>query len=293
MNKSKHHSIIFFIIIVTVLLSACGSWAEHDTSKDVGLPDVGCLETGEIIISFPVTNDVYYYPKTYSQSEFLRLKSTSGEFISAARPERSKPVTVQFILPGPIPSESVVYELRLEYWRQFYIVSLTQTDEVIEKTGTLFIPDCEIPEAGNNEENDIYDSPNVPPVVEPPIDETPPRVELLAPDRVPEIINTMCVGKGESKQLMIVFEFEQDVIGQYEVFVDDIQYKQETVAHPRRLFFFGTAPPDGGMPHILVQSLPNYAVVFDVTDYEVPQCNVERQNNGGGDGDYVPPPINE
>lgn len=134
-----------------------------------------------------------------------------------------------------------------------------------------------------------FEPPYIPPAaVELPVEETPPPSELLAPDGTPEIINSMCVGKGAGKQLMIVFEFEQDVVGQYDVFVDDVQYKQEVVAHPRRLFFFGTAPPDGGMPHILMQTQSEQAPVFDVTDYEVPQCNFEKQNDGGDDG-YTPP----
>ena len=110
------------------------------------------------------------------------------------------------------------------------------------------------------------------------------------PDGVPEIINSICLNE---KQLMIVFEFQQPVTGLYEVFVDGVQYQPSPVPdQPARLFVFGAAPPGGGMPEIVMRTLPDQIAVLDVADYPVPQCDFQSPNNNnpGGGGDYIPPP---
>lgn len=110
------------------------------------------------------------------------------------------------------------------------------------------------------------------------------------PDGVPVIISSVCLN---DQQLMIVFEFQQPVTGLYGVLVNNVPYLPTPVPdQPKRLFFFGAAPPGGGMPTIVMQSLPDQTVVFEKSDYSVPQCDFERQNDAGGGGDdvYVPPP---
>ncbi len=108
------------------------------------------------------------------------------------------------------------------------------------------------------------------------------------PDGTPAIINSICVS---NTQLMIVFEFQQPVTGLYEVFVNGIPYQLTPVPdQPDRQFFIGAAPPGGGMPTIVLQSLPDHALVLEVADYSVPQCDFESPNNPNPGGDYVPPP---
>jgi len=112
------------------------------------------------------------------------------------------------------------------------------------------------------------------------------------PDGIPVIINSFCVG-GKTKQLMVVFQFEQDVTGEYEAFVADMPYQLAPVAdQPKRLFFFGTPSPGGGKPKIVLQSLPDHALVFAENAYPVAQCDFSSPNNnsGGGDDYVVPSP---
>ena len=136
-------------------------------------------------------------------------------------------------------------------------------------------------------------------VEEPPAEaESPPLVDAALsiptstpnPDGAPYILNDQCVSK---TQLMIVFEFDNAVIGQYELFVNDAPYEIAPVGgRPERLFFFGAAPAGGGKPNIRLQSLPDHNLIMEVTDYSVKQCDFQSPNNNnpGGDGDYVPPP---
>lgn len=108
------------------------------------------------------------------------------------------------------------------------------------------------------------------------------------PDGIPEIFNSVCLNP---QQLMIVFEFQQPVTGLYEVLVNDVSYLLTPVPdQPNRLFFFGSAPPGGGMPEIVMRTFPDQVVVLEVADYSVPQCDFQSPNNPNPGGDYVPPP---
>ncbi|MCI0549522.1 MAG: hypothetical protein L0287_01060, partial [Anaerolineae bacterium] len=109
------------------------------------------------------------------------------------------------------------------------------------------------------------------------------------PDGTPAIINSTCLN---NQQLMIVFEFQQPVTGLYEVIVNGVPYQLTPVPdQPNRLFFFGAAPPGGGMSQIVMRSLPDQSVVLKVADYSVPQCDFQSPNQPGGGDDYVPPPL--
>lgn len=126
-----------------------------------------------------------------------------------------------------------------------------------------------------------------------PIEPLPPTVTPSPtpnPDGTPAILNSQCLSP---QQLMIVFEFQQPVTGLYELFVNGAPYQIAPVPdQPNRLFFFGAAPPGGGMPTIVMRTLPDQVVVLEVTDYSVPQCDFQSPSNpGGGGDDYVPPPL--
>ena len=82
------------------------------------------------------------------------------------------------------------------------------------------------------------------------------------PDGIPVILNSTCVGKGAGKQLMIVFEFEQDVIGEYSALVADNPYELAPVTqYPDRLYYFGTPPPQGTIT-IQLLSIPDQEIAF-------------------------------
>lgn len=147
-------------------------------------------------------------------------------------------------------------------------------------SATLEIAASPTPEL-NSGEDGASDSPEAPPLEEP--------TESVAGE-IPKIINSECVSK---TQLMIVFEFENPVQGEYELFVNGAPYQITPVGgRPERLFFFGAAPPGGGKPIIRLQSLPNHDLVLEEADYSVKQCDFQSPNNNnpGGGGDYVPPP---
>jgi hypothetical protein len=121
------------------------------------------------------------------------------------------------------------------------------------------------------------ESPYVPPVVEPPNNL----------DGTPVIINSTCVGKGAAKQLMVVFEFDQDVAGEYAALVADIPYQHTPVGdQPNRLFYFGTPPPQGPITIKLV-SITDLAIAFEET-YTPVVCGPQDKKDDG-DGGYAPP----
>lgn len=108
------------------------------------------------------------------------------------------------------------------------------------------------------------------------------------PDGIPVVLNSQCLS---AQQLMIVFEFQQPVTGLYELFVNGAPYQVAPVPdQPDRLFFFGAASPGGGMPSIVLLSLPDGALILEISDYSVPQCDFQSPNNPNPGGDYVPPP---
>ena len=112
--------------------------------------------------------------------------------------------------------------------------------------------------------------------------------ELLAPDHTPEIINATCVGKGAGKQLMIVFKFDQDVIGEYAALVADIPYELASVTqYPDRLYYFGTPPPQGPITIKLV-STSNQAIAYKEI-YTPVVCGPQEKNKDDDDGGYTPP----
>jgi len=115
-------------------------------------------------------------------------------------------------------------------------------------------------------------------------------VELLAPDRAPEIINTTCVGKGDFKQLMVVFEFDQDVIGEYAAFVADIPYELAPVAsNPERLYYYGTPPPQGPITIKLVSTSHQEIAYEGIYTPVVCGPQEKKDDDGDGDGGYTPP----
>jgi hypothetical protein len=131
-------------------------------------------------------------------------------------------------------------------------------------------------------------TPNAPSPIDGP-SPTPTPTPTPNPDGTPAIINSVCLNP---QQLMIVFEFQQPVTGLYEVLVNDVPYLLTPVPdQPNRLFFFGSAPPGGGMPQIVMRTLLDQVVVLEVTDYSVPQCDFQSPNQPGGGDDYVPPPL--
>lgn len=113
--------------------------------------------------------------------------------------------------------------------------------------------------------------------------------ELLAPDHTPEIINATCVGKGAGKQLMIVFKFDQDVIGEYAALVADIPYELASVTqYPDRLYYFGTPPPQGPITIKLV-STSNQAIAYEEIYTPVVCGPPEKKEKDDDNGGYTPP----
>lgn len=74
-----------------------------------------------------------------------------------------------------------------------------------------------------------------------------------------------------TRHLMIAFEFEESVPGQYQALVAGTPYQLASViSQPARLFFSGTAPPQGPVVIRLVSAI-DQAVVFEET-YTPPIC---------------------
>jgi hypothetical protein len=74
-----------------------------------------------------------------------------------------------------------------------------------------------------------------------------------------------------SQQLMIAFEFEGPVLGQYRVMVDEIPYRLASVINqPATLFFSGESPPEGPVEIRLI-SATDEVTVFEET-YTPPVC---------------------
>ena len=149
--------------------------------------------------------------------------------------------------------------------------------------GAWYWDACSPPGEETTDANNEPDAPPyIPPVVEPPVTETPNL------DGTPVIINSTCVGKGAGKQLMIVFEFEQDVAGEYSAVVADIPYELASVTqYPDRLYYFGTPPPQGPITIKLV-STSNQAVAYEET-YTPVVCGPQEKKDDDDDGGYTPP----
>jgi hypothetical protein len=92
----------------------------------------------------------------------------------------------------------------------------------------------------------------------------------LIPIDSPIIHSATCL---PSRQLMIAFEFEESVPGQYQVLVADIPYQLASVINqPAMLFFSGEPPPEGPIVIRLV-SATDQEVVFE-DSYTPPVCGI-------------------
>jgi hypothetical protein len=91
----------------------------------------------------------------------------------------------------------------------------------------------------------------------------------LTPNEIPIISSATCL---PSRQLMIAFEFEGPVLGQYRALVADIPYQlASVVSQPAILFFSGQPPPEGPIVIRLI-SATDEVVVFEET-YTPPVCD--------------------
>lgn len=89
-----------------------------------------------------------------------------------------------------------------------------------------------------------------------------PNETLIPVAGTPAIYSATCL---PNQQLMIAFEFDKPVLGQYQVLVADLPYQlASVVSQPAMLFFSGDSPPEGPIVIRLV-SATNQAVVFEET----------------------------
>ena len=84
----------------------------------------------------------------------------------------------------------------------------------------------------------------------------------------PVISSATCL---PNRQLMIAFEFDQPVLGQYRALVDDIPYKVASVINQPAMWFFSGEPPSEGPVVIRLVSATNEVTVFEET-YTPPVC---------------------
>jgi hypothetical protein len=89
-----------------------------------------------------------------------------------------------------------------------------------------------------------------------------------SPMGVPVIQSATCL---PGKQLMIAFEFERPVLGQYQVLVDEIPYQLSSVVSQPAILFFTGKPPDAGPVLIRLVSATDEVIVFEET-YTPPVC---------------------
>ena len=88
------------------------------------------------------------------------------------------------------------------------------------------------------------------------------------PNDTPTINSATCL---PSQHLMIAFQFESQVLGQYRALVADIPYELASVINqPATLFFSGDAPPEGPVVVRLVSAIDE-VTVFEET-YTPPIC---------------------
>lgn len=88
------------------------------------------------------------------------------------------------------------------------------------------------------------------------------------PNDTPTINSATCM---PSRHLMIAFQFDNHVLGQYRALVDEIPYQLASVINqPATLFFSGEAPPEGPVVIQLV-SATDEITVFEET-YTPPAC---------------------
>lgn len=90
-----------------------------------------------------------------------------------------------------------------------------------------------------------------------------------SPDDIPVIRSATCL---PSRHLMIAFEFEGPVLGQYRASVDDIPYELASVINQPATLYFSGDPPSEDQATIRLLSAMDETVVFEET-YTPPDCN--------------------
>src|SRR5687768_13971188 len=90
----------------------------------------------------------------------------------------------------------------------------------------------------------------------------------LTPNKIPILNSATCL---PSRQLMIAFEFEGPVLGQYRALVADTPYQLASVINQPALWFFSGEPPPEGPIVIRLVSAIDQVVVFEET-YTPPVC---------------------
>jgi hypothetical protein len=90
----------------------------------------------------------------------------------------------------------------------------------------------------------------------------------LTPNESPTIRSATCL---PSRHLMIAFQFESPVLGQYRVLVADIPYQLASVINqPATLFFSGEPPPEGPIVIRLISAIDEIVVLEET--YTPPVC---------------------
>jgi hypothetical protein len=85
---------------------------------------------------------------------------------------------------------------------------------------------------------------------------------------IPTIHSATCL---PSSHLMIAFQFEGQVLGQYRVLVDDTPYQLASVINQPATLFFSGVPPSEGSSLIRLISATDEVVIFEET-YTPPVC---------------------
>ena len=91
----------------------------------------------------------------------------------------------------------------------------------------------------------------------------------LIPIGTPIIHSATCL---PTRHLMIAFEFEESMPGQYQALVADIPYQLASVINQPAMLFFSGEPPPGGPIVIRLVSAIDQAIVFEET-YTPPVCD--------------------
>lgn len=94
----------------------------------------------------------------------------------------------------------------------------------------------------------------------------------LIPMDSPIIHSATCL---PSRQLMIAFEFEESVPGQYQVLVADTPYELASVINQPAILFFSGDPPPAGPIIIKLTSATDQEIIFEET-YTPPICGLSQ-----------------
>jgi hypothetical protein len=101
-----------------------------------------------------------------------------------------------------------------------------------------------------------------------------PNETIMPVAGIPTIYSATCL---PNQQLMIAFEFDKPVLGQYQVLVANLPYQlASVVSQPAMLFFSGDSPPEGPVIIRLVSAI-DQAVVFEET-YTPPNCSHKQRS---------------